>query len=597
MAYVPISQKDVDEAYKRYFPKHGGLKEDYFTLLYLTREFGLDEKQALEQTGFLGNDYGMDGYFFSGPEKKILHIVQCKWSKDYFLFKDSLQRLADKGLERVFGNLSPDENENPIVNRLRNSVYENKPIIDRVWLRLVFNGDEKAADDSPLMKDYREDLESKKYVLEEFLGHKVDLITQFFSNSSNEASNLELATVPHKYIIPSHPGHLAITKDDGSTMRLEFVSLRTLLEMYLDFGEKLFERNIRSSYGFTQSQSLVNSKIKASLKQSIIDGKQPIEDFTFFHNGVTIRATSLQEIDGKMSLFEPRILNGAQTVSTANEFYELHKVKRDILERLDQVKVPAKIIVSNTEKFVKQVAINNNRQNPIEPWHLRANEKEQLEFEERFRRQGIYYERRENSYSNEKPSKLEEMGILQDKPLKIKTFGQMLLATQGQVSRMSTIGETFETESQYHEMFKEKYLTGDLREFVLFYKIQYGLSKLVYAIEDLGEKYSYAPKSRYLTWALLIQGLANDDAFESYLKKYGTSLTMQADYREVLGKIATSRIRFIYSLTFDRDPYYSEMHPQDPKKKPGFGFLRRKSTFDDCMETARKKFRWQSHNF
>jgi hypothetical protein len=587
-----ISQRELDETYKRLAPKYQGRKEDYFTLLYLEKEFAVPEGQALQQISFYGNDYGVDGFYFDGPERKNLYLLQCKWTKDHFQFKGTLERLISQGLERIFGNLQTDQNENALLNRLRNFVFQNKNIIDQVWVRLIFNGDVSVAAGSRLLTDYLEDLQSKKYVLEEFFQRKVDLRTVFMSNTTLRLSSPQSVVAAHKYTIPnSEP--LKVARSDGTArMMIHLVSLRTLLDMYLDFGEKLFERNIRSSYGFTQAQSMVNNRIKKSLIQSAIDGTQQSEDFAFFHNGVTMKASSIQENNGDIALYEPRVLNGAQTIASVNEFYQEHKAKKDILERLEQIRVVAKIVVSENESFVRNVAINNNRQNPIEPWHLRANDKIQLELEERLAMQlGIYYERRENSFANEKDADLLSRGITQDKPIKMKALGQTLLALQGQVGRMSRIGEAFETDKQYHEMFRDKYLTTDLRKLVLFYKIQNRLNKVHSAIEAMGEeKYSYVWKARYLTWAVLVQALLNDPNFDHYLQEHGADMIVQQEYGNTLQKIGTSRIRPIYSHTFRKNPYSSDL------ENDKFGFLRRRATFDDCMKTARKKYRWDFLN-
>lgn len=588
MSSFKISKKELDETYARLSPEHQGRKEDYFTLLYLEKEFGLAEEKAIQQTTFYGNDYGIDGFYYDGPKLKNLFLLQCKWSKDHFQFKATLERLINQGLERIFGNPTTDQNENQLLNRLRNLVYQNRNAIDQVWVKFVFNGDETIAANSRLLTDYLEDLESKKYVLEEFFQHKVDLHAVFVSNALMRTSSPKAVVAAHKYTLPD-VGPLEVARADGTTrMMVQLVSLRTLLEMYLDFGEKLFERNIRSSYGFTQKKSTVNSNIKKSLRHCAIDGTQEPEDFTFFHNGVTLKAKDIQRNDGGIALYEPRVLNGAQTISSANAFYEEHKVKKDILDRLEQIKIVAKIIISGNESFVRNVAINNNRQNPIEPWHLRANDKRQLEFEERFAKLGIYYERRENSFANEKQRDLAARGITQDRPIKMKTLGQTLLALQGQVGRMSTIGEAFENDNQYSDMFREKYLTTDLRKLVLFYKIERKLSGILYEIESKGtQKYSYASKTRYLTWALLIQSLLNDPEIETCVENYGSDMINQQEYGLILQKLATSRIRLIYSRVFGKSPYSHDINNDK------FGFLRRKSTYDVCMKAARKEYHWE----
>jgi hypothetical protein len=334
---------------------------------------------------------------------------------------------------------------------------------------------------------------------------------------------------------------------------------------------------------------MVNSNIKKSLRHCLIDGKQKPEDFTFFHNGITLKARDIQTNDSGLALFEPRVLNGAQTITSAHDFYEEHKIKKDILDLLDKIKVVAKIIISGNESFVRNIAINNNRQNPIEPWHLRANDKRQLEFEERFAKLGVYYERRENSFANEKQKDLITRGITQDKPIKMKILGQTLLALQGKLGRMSTIGETFESDNYYNDMFRDKYLSANLKKLILFYKIEKKLSSVLYEIESMGEqKYSYASKTKYLTWALLIQGLLNDSNIHEYIDNYGADMVYQQEFALVLQKIATSKIRLIYADTFQKNPYAQDI------SNDKFGFLRRNTTFDDCMRTAKKKYNWET---
>lgn len=592
MVFSGISSKELNNAFSKYSPEYKGRKEDYFAFLYLMQEFSILPTQAGVQTSFYGNDYGIDAYHYDGQSTKNLYLIQCKWTDDHLQFKESFKRLVYEGLERVFGNLQTDQSENPMLNRLRSCVYENKNVIDQVWFRFVYNGDEMEAENSKLLQDYRETLESKKYVLEDFFGRSIIFHRpQYISNKTRRISSPAATPALHTYEIPDG-GAISIQRPDGSAkMIIRLISLRTLLEMYQALDERLFERNIRSSYGFSQSQSMVNAKLKKSLRLCVIDNTQSIEDFSFFHNGVTIKTVKIDQSDGKLVLFEPRVLNGAQTISSVSKFFDEHKAKKDILDRLEDVLIPAKIIVSSNEAFVKTVAINNNRQNPIEPWHLRANEEEQLELAERFAKIGIYYENRENSFKNEKVKNLMEQGIVEDRPIKFRLFGQMLLGIQGEVSRMSNMGDAFENDTQYHDMFRQKYLTSNLHELVLFYKINYPLTGALYAIEAMGEvKYSYAHRTKYLAWALLIQALLNDPNFQNSVEDYGTHMTNEQAYGDFIRKIATTKIRPIFATAFSKKSYASAI------KEEKFGFLRRKETYNDCMKVAKKLYRWQRKN-
>jgi hypothetical protein len=58
-----------------------------------------------------------------------------------------------------------------------------------------------------------------------------------------------------------------------------------------------------------------------------------------------------------------------------------------------------KIISRAKDDFVTRVTINNNRQNPVEPWNLRANDTIQLELQDKFADElKLYYERQENAF-------------------------------------------------------------------------------------------------------------------------------------------------------------------------------------------------------
>src|SRR5438552_952695 len=103
-----------------------------------------------------------------------------------------------------------------------------------------------------------------------------------------------------------------------------------------------------------------------------------------------------------------------------------------------------RIIRSDDEEFLKRVTINNNRQNPIMPWNLRANDLIQIHFEELFGKMGIYYERRENAYKNLTDDDLESIGT-EKGVIEIRRFAQTLLAMQGQIDRISEIKEVFES--------------------------------------------------------------------------------------------------------------------------------------------------------
>jgi AIPR protein len=105
----------------------------------------------------------------------------------------------------------------------------------------------------------------------------------------------------------------------------------------------------------------------------------------------------------------------------------------------DAIRVMCKIITEADQEFVTRVTVNNNRQNPVEPWNLHANDWIQLEIDDKFREDlGIYYERQENAFAQLSTEDLEDYGIREEsKAVQMLKLTQTFLLTDGQISRLS----------------------------------------------------------------------------------------------------------------------------------------------------------------
>src|ERR1019366_10578758 len=70
-------------------------------------------------------------------------------------------------------------------------------------------------------------------------------------------------------------------------------------------------------------------------------------------------------------------------------------------DRLNAIRVICKVITQSDQDFVTTVTICNNRQNPVAPWNLRANDMIQLQLAGRFKEElGLFYERQESAFEN-----------------------------------------------------------------------------------------------------------------------------------------------------------------------------------------------------
>jgi len=142
-----INDQVIDQAFSDLKRTCGGVRNDYFGLLYLEREFELDREEAITQVAFGGNDYGIDGFHFD-HERRNLYIFQFKYSESHAQFKDSFHRLIDAGMEQVFGATVQDQQRNQLLQQLKACITENEAIIERVCFHFVFIGDPSEAERS-----------------------------------------------------------------------------------------------------------------------------------------------------------------------------------------------------------------------------------------------------------------------------------------------------------------------------------------------------------------------------------------------------------------------------------------------------------------
>lgn len=582
-----ITNRLVDQAFSDLRSKCGGVREDYFGLLYLEQAHKVPRAESVDKIAFGGNDYGVDGFHFD-EQKRNLYIFQFKYSDSHALFKNSFLRLIDSGMQRIFIAPNKDDYKNQVLLQLRNCLQENRSVIDQIYFRFVFTGDASEADRSLVLDKLREELENKKYMVDQFFGdRKVEFVVQFHS-SDGIVGEINKPPAKTNFNIPSTE-FVAMDGPEGQKMHIGFIRLIDLNKMHKSLGSRFFDSNIR--YGLGESET-VNRSISNALKQIVLEQVESPNTFAFNHNGVTLYAEKIKPLDDGYQLTAPRLLNGAQTVTTLAGFLEKNKDNPNLTEgkhAYEDIRVLCKIITDAESKFITRVTINNNRQNPVESWNLHANDLIQLELQEKLKNDvGVYYERQENAFDQLDAEDLEEYGIAEkSKAIQMLKLTQTFMLTDGQVSRISKINRIFDDEKQYEQVFRQSRLRADSRHILLCYKAQSRLRKLSNEIMQRGQnRYWFISRARYLLWALLCQGLLNHKDLEDIAENYGNSMTLPVGYTEILTYLATNRVSLLLSDLM-RDEDYA-----DKVREENLSFLRTDKAFDKCMEIAYKRWGW-----
>ena len=290
-----INDRLVDQAFADLRSNCGGVREDYFGLLYLEQEHKVSRDKAVNQITFGGHDYGLDGFHFD-EQRRNLYLFQFKYSDSHSQFKGPLQRLIDSGMERIFVSPNKDDIKNQTLLQLRSCLVENRALIDQICFRFVFTGDPEEAERSKVLDKLREDLENKKYLVDQFFGERQVGFVVEFRSASGRVGPVRDPRQTTRFDVPL-TGNIVECGPTGQQMHICFIRLADLHQMHTHLGQRFFDSNIR--YGLGESE-WVNRAISRSLKQIIIDQTDPPSVFAFNHNGITLFAEHVEHLNGQL---------------------------------------------------------------------------------------------------------------------------------------------------------------------------------------------------------------------------------------------------------------------------------------------------------
>jgi hypothetical protein len=181
------------------------------------------------------------------------------------------------------------------------------------------------------------------------------------------------------------------------------VTLYSLVELYRQRGDILFDKNVRLSI---MSNKEARERLLNPMENTltlITSGRVSPNIFPFYHIGVTIAASSSTAEDTNiLNLEAPSIINGCQTIVISNEYLKKLERKKDEapIALFKQIKVIAKVVVGTTNEELKEITNSNNRQNPIENWQLFSNEPIHIEIEATLKDVGVFYERQKGKFDS-----------------------------------------------------------------------------------------------------------------------------------------------------------------------------------------------------
>ncbi|MCB1177453.1 MAG: AIPR family protein, partial [Leptospiraceae bacterium] len=285
-----VSKKDLENSQSIY--KWGWKKDDFFSILFLSREFHkpVEDLKANVQPG--KSELGVNAFYLD-RDRRNFYLYCFLWTENHKQFKENFQKLIQSGIEQIFSD-TPSKDQ--FLSQIRSHIFENQSIIDRVFIHFVFNGDPEKAQNSDTMSSLREDLESKKFIMDKyFTGKEVTLTVDFLSNENKRRGGVSATRKTHKYKLELTQ-FLERQNGEGNKLYLGFLKALDLYSMYEEMGLRLFEKNIRAGLS---PENNPNKSIRKSLKNFLAHSEDH-KDFAFNHNGVTIAAEHVEFQDGSV---------------------------------------------------------------------------------------------------------------------------------------------------------------------------------------------------------------------------------------------------------------------------------------------------------
>ena len=446
---------DIEKEIRSFKTKHSiDLQDEHvIATMHLVNEHLVDIPVAQDRTSPGSSDYGIDAWHFDSPSK-TLYLYQSKLTNSRTLAVGGFQNLTSAA-EWLGGVLTSGElgelPKNPCIHNLAQMLSHDKDQVRTVCLRLISPFDHNEVDDCREFDEARRCL-SASSLNRYAANHEMKLRLE----AREYCIKGGFIPMPEYYSLPcSESKSFALAS--GALLDVVATTLHGLVELYRKRGDNLFEKNLRLYLGTKESRQRVEHPMMETLDQ-ICSGKLEPVVFPFYHVGVTL-AASMRELgaNGVLSLHCPYVINGCQTVSIADRYLRgIEKTKSDDkVRRFREIPVVAKVVTRASDEQLREIAICNNRQNPIAPWQLFSNDPIHNEIEAALRDLGIFYERQSGKF-NAMMRNLQTMG---DYPHTNNTFitveglGQVICLCRGQLALAAKRSDIFAKKEAHDQVF------------------------------------------------------------------------------------------------------------------------------------------------
>jgi hypothetical protein len=346
----------------------------WFANMYFQRPF---EIHTVDGTG----DGKVDCFFKTNVgDRTKYHVINAKFSEDFG--KKAPHTFYDE-ITRFWQAFANKENRNNFLKTVKASLHQKYLELfkqydnDRAELMFLTNL-RKNENQHESIKRYN----VKVFYQEELLNHVLDHI----EGAMPQVPPILLTGI--NSVLP------ADIKDTEVPTSIVFAKLCDFIDYMRneDPYDLLFARNVR----LWLQRTPVNKEIEETFRDNP-------REFVFSNNGITMLCENHRYDPGRKELRieNPRIVNGSQTLHSIRLVANPPKNARVMLKIIE---IPQNqpgdfsAMAKKKKDIINKIAVRTNRQNPIKKWDLVSNDDFQNEIAAFFRRNNLFYERRQKEW-------------------------------------------------------------------------------------------------------------------------------------------------------------------------------------------------------
>jgi hypothetical protein len=342
-----------DRFYQQNFPNDG----QRFVAWYLRRILLRSPEATRQEITDGADDKQIDAVVVDDDSRKVI-IVQGKFIKDSVVDSVPLREVLAAWLRlQSLDSLQKDANA-----RLRERLEAVRRAIEDEYeleFELLTTGTLTSAAEGDLAAFSKQMSEFEDFPVSFQL---VD--SEVVRTRLAEAESKELPVITHRFELST--GKYLQMSVKGTRSVIAALPLKECLNIPGITDGRLFRKNVRQSLG-------QSNKVNKGLRQTL-EGER-IQDFFFFHNGITAlcKSFTLDEETGQLTVEDLSVVNGCQSLTT------IHSCSQSIRKPAgDAAFILFRFYEIPQRELADRISVNTNSQSAVKPRDLRSNDKVML---------------------------------------------------------------------------------------------------------------------------------------------------------------------------------------------------------------------------